>query len=258
MLIQATKPHICARVYDSAHFGQRPRVLAMFPFYNEAHYLRKMVRKLRNDLVDEFLGVDNGSTDGGASILRERGLRVLDQPRRGVGDCIRTAIEYGKKSGFDVLIVMAGNDKDDPEEIPLLLDPILADRADYVQGSRFLQGGSSPNLPLFRFIAIKILSILFKLYSGAACTDLTNGFRAYRLSLFDDTKFRIYQSWLDTYEFEYYVHWKVYQGGYRVVEVPVTKTYPAVSGVAYTKIRPIVGWWKMLRPFFLLALGIKK
>src|ERR1043166_2931891 len=90
MLIPATKPHICARVYDSAHFGQRPRVLAMFPFYNEAHYLRKMVRKLRNDLVDEFLGVDNGSTDGGASILRERGLRVLDQPRRGVGNCIRT------------------------------------------------------------------------------------------------------------------------------------------------------------------------
>jgi dolichol-phosphate mannosyltransferase len=237
---------------------RKMRVLAMFPFYNEATKLQRMAGRLRSGLVDEFLAVDNASTDGGAQFLASRGIKVISQPRRGVGNCIRTAIEYGRANDFDVLVVMAGNDKDDPEEIPLLLNPIQEGLADYVQGSRFMAGGSSPNLPLFRFLAIKLLSVLFKFYSRTPCTDLTNGFRAYRLSLFDDPRFNLDQRWIDTYEFEYYVHWNVFQSRYKMVEVPVTKTYPDASGVAYTKIRPFVGWWKMLRPFLFLALGIKK
>lgn len=236
----------------------RSRVLAMFPFLNEAPKLEAMARRLRPGLVDAYLGVNNGSKDNGAEILRSQGIPVIDQPKRGVGSCIRSAVHYARENGYEVLVVMAGNDKDDPEEIPLLLEPIRTGRADYVQGSRFLAGGSSPNLPFFRWAAIKLLSILFRIFSGTACTDLTNGFRAYKLSILADTRVDIEQSWLDAYEFEYYVHWKVFQLGYRICEVPVTKTYPSAKGVPYTKIKPVTDWWKMLRPFVLLALGIRK
>ncbi len=154
---------------------------------------------------------------------------------------------------------MAGNNKDDPTEIPRLITPILQEGVDYVQGSRFLPGGATSNLPLFRFIAIKFLSFLFSVYSRRQCTDLTNGFRAYRVSLFNDPRINIWQDWLDKYEYEYYVHWKVHTFGYNVKEVPVTKTYPTPGkGVEYSKIRPITGWWQMLRPFVLLTLRIKK
>jgi dolichol-phosphate mannosyltransferase len=102
------------------------------------------------------------------------------------------------------------------------------------------------------------LSAVFRVYSGANCTDLTNGFRAYRVALFDNPEFRIEQSWLNTYEFEYYVHWKVLQCTYRLVEVPVSKTYPAAKNVPYTKVRPFSGWWQMLRPFLFLWLRIKE
>ena len=153
---------------------------------------------------------------------------------------------------------MAGNNKDDPAEIPRLLKPIVEAGCDYVQGSRFLPGGSSPHLPPARWFFIKLSSFLFRLYTWKRCTDLTNGFRAYRLSLFGDPRIDIWQDWLDTYEYEYYVHWKAYTLGYKVTEVPVTKAYPAEKGVSYSKIRPFTGWWKMMRPFVLLALRIKK
>jgi len=52
------------------------------------------------------------------------------------------------------------------------------------------------------------------------------GFRVYRVSLFEDPRINIWQDWLDKYEYEYYVHWKVYTLGYKVKEVPVTKAYP--------------------------------
>jgi dolichol-phosphate mannosyltransferase len=68
----------------------------------------------------------------------------------------------------------------------------------------------------------------------------------------------IWQDWLKTYEYEYYVHFYAYRLGYRVTEVPVTKRYPSDPRQAYTKIKPFSGWWKMLRPLVFLALGLKK
>lgn len=235
------------------------RVLAMFPYHNERDKLAQLVRKIKPGLVDKWLPVDDGSTDDGPRILQENGIESLPLERRsGIGACIKQCVKYAQANGYDILVVMAGNNKDDPAEIPRLLEPIVSGRADYVQGSRFLPGGSSPHLPLFRHVAIKLLSGLFRVYSWRKCTDLTNGFRAYRISLFDDPRINIWQDWLDDYEYEYYVHFKAYTLGYKVTEVPVTKAYPAQKGVAYTKIKPFSGWWRMLRPFVFLALRIKK
>ncbi|MEW6251517.1 MAG: glycosyltransferase family 2 protein [Planctomycetota bacterium] len=235
------------------------RVLAMFAFWNEEAKLAALAPRLRAGLVDEWVAVNDGSTDGGPDLLRRCGVTVLDQPHSGAGAAIKRAVRYGLDHGFDLIVLMAGNNKDDPEEIPRLLRPIIEHGCDYVQGSRFLPGGSSPHLPPFRWAAIRLLSAFFRLYTWKRCTDLTNGFRAYRLSLLrDDPRINVWQDWLDAYEYEYYVHWKAYMLGYKVAEVPVTKTYPAEKRVAYSKIRPFTGWWSMLRPFVLLALRIKK
>jgi dolichol-phosphate mannosyltransferase len=234
------------------------RVLATFPFYNEEGKIKQLATRLTDGLVDQFLAINDGSTDSGPEILRSRGILVVDQPRSGVGACIKRAIAYAQEHGFDILVVMAGNNKDNPAEIPRLLQPIVDGRLDYVQGSRFLPGGSSPNLPLFRLAAIKFLSLIFSLYTRSSATDLTNGFRAYKMVLFSNADVNIWQEWLDGYELEYYIHWKAYNSGLRVGEVPVTKTYPSDKKVSYSKIPPITGWWHMLRPFFLLALRIKK
>lgn len=235
------------------------RIVAMFPFHDERDKLALLAAKIRPGLVDRWRPVDDGSTDDGADLLRARGIEPLVQPaRRGIGAAIKAVVREARAEGDDILVVMAGNNKDDPAEIPRLLAPLIRGDVDYVQGSRFLSGGSSPHLPLFRRVAIQMLSLIFRIYARRRCTDLTNGFRAYRLALFDDPRIDIEQDWLDDYEFEYYLHWKVYTLGYRVAEVPVTKTYPGVKGVEYSKIKPFTGWWRMLRPFVLLALGIKK
>jgi dolichol-phosphate mannosyltransferase len=230
----------------------------MFPFYNEGPKFEAWVDQLSLPVADKILAVNDGSTDDGPNILRARGIEVLDQQRRGIGACIRRCVGYAREHGHDILVVMAGNGKDDPAEVPRLVDAIVTGGADYVQGSRFLPGGASPNLPLFRRASIRLLSFLFSAYTRRRCTDLTNGFRAYRISLLDDPRIDIEQDWLDTYELEYYVHWKAYTLRYAVAEVPVTKRYPGERGVEYTKIRPVVGWWRMLRPFVLLGLRIRK
>lgn len=234
------------------------RVLGATAVYNEENRVGVFVEALkRPGIVDAFVVVDDGSTDRSAELLRENGIQVLDQPHSGLGAAIKHAIRHARANGFTVLVLFAGNGKDNPDEIPRVLAPILSGAADYVQGSRYLPGGSHANTPAFRLVTIRILSWLFSVYMRRPCTDLTNGFRAYRLSLLDDPRIDIEQDWLDNYEFEYYVHWYAYKLGYRVAEVPVSKTYPG-GKVPYSKIRPLTGWWRMLRPFVYLGLGIKK
>jgi len=241
---------------DTARPGVR--VLLMFPIHNEGPKLRQWAERLLAPVADHVLAVNDGSTDDGPAYLRDLGIQVLDQPQSGIGASIKRCVAYARRHGFDIIVVMAGNGKDDPLEVPRLVEAIVSGGADYVQGSRFLPGGSSPNLPAFRFATIKILSFLFSVWMRKRCTDLTNGFRAYRIGMLDDPRIDIDQEWLDGYEYEYYVHWKAYELGYGVTEVPVTKRYPDERNVEYTKIRIFRDWWQLLRPFVLLGLRIRK
>ena len=83
------------------------------------------------------------------------------------GAALRAGYAEALRGGYDVAVVMAGNNKDSPEEIPRLLDPIADDRADFVQGSRFLVPSADFGaMPLYRRIATRIHPLLFSLVVG--------------------------------------------------------------------------------------------
>jgi len=231
------------------------RVAAVLPLYNEGGAAADLVRRMP-DRVTLAIVVDDGSSDGGDDLAEAAGAHVIRLGRnRGIGAAIRAGLDHARQAGCDVVVVMAASGKDRPEEIPVLLDAI-DQGADYAQGSRFMAGGVSRNLPLGRKILIHGFTWMFRLLTGFPGTDVTNGFRAYRSSLLDHPRVRIHQDWLDRYELEYYIHWKALTLGFRVVEIPVSKTYPLKSR-GYSKIRPIVDWWHMVRPALLLALHLR-
>lgn len=228
------------------------RVAVILPVYNEGSAACDLARRMPPEVTRTFV-VDDGSTDGGcasadATVIRHRS-------NRGIGAAIRSGLDAAREAGCDVAVVMAGNGKDRPEEIPSLLAKLDAG-FDYVQGSRFLHGGSSVRLPFVRGLLIHAFTLVFRLLVRFPGTDVTNGFRAYRLALLDDPRIRIHQTWLDRYELEYYLHWKFITLGYRVCEVPVSKIYPQ-RRAGYSKIRPVLDWWHMVRPVLLLALHLR-
>src|SRR3989442_89489 len=198
-----------------------------------------------------------GSADDGPRLASEAGATVIPRDSRlGIGNAIRAGLHAARERGDEIAVVMAGNGKDDPAEIPRLLAP-LDEGYDYVQGSRFLSGGSYRNLPLGRQLLIRAYTLLFRLLTGFPATDVTNGFRAYRLALLDDPRIVLDQDWLDGYELEYYLHYKVLTLGYRVREVAVSKNY--VAGKRdYSKMRPLIDWWKGIRPVLFLALRLRR
>lgn len=229
----------------------------IIPVYNEENRIKTVLEKFGEVKIDEVLVVNDGSADTTSTVLKDFDVRVINHhEKQGVGSCIRDGIDHARKNDFELVVVMAGNGKDDPREIPILLKPIIEENYDYIQGSRYLEGGQAGNLPLARKLGIKAFTFLWSMLLRRRLTDVTNGFRAYKVSLFDDPKINIWQEWLSTYELEYYIHFWVLKLKYKFGEVPVSKIYP--SKKKYSKIRPFLDWWPIIKPLFYLLLRIRK
>jgi dolichol-phosphate mannosyltransferase len=234
------------------------RTLVSLFVYNEGKLLERTLARFPAEAAYDVLIVDDGSTDGATDTIPDRFIVLKNERNIGLGASIKRAFRYALEHDYDVIVIMAGNGKDDPNEIPRLLEPIERDGYEFVQGSRFLAGGGFSNMPGYRVVATKYVHpLMFSALSRRWVTETTNGFRAFKTSVLRDARIDWEQDWLDMYELEQYVHFKVCRLGYRRTEVPVSKTYPP-KGQPYTKVKAITGWWSMLKPVVYLGLGIRK
>ncbi len=228
-------------------------------FEQEREIAAFLTRLTRSNPGLDVIVVDDGSRDSSPKIADEMGYEVIRHRQNfGVGAAIRTGIAHAREArSYDFVVVMSSNGKMHPEELPRVVDPILSGKADYVQGSRFLRGGRALELSTFRTAAIPAYSAIASALLGSRFTDVTCGFRAYVLSMFDDPDVNLDQTWLNRYEAEYYIHYYATRKGLRVIEVPVTIDYSHLEPDRKSKIKPFAGWWSIFRPFFLLKLGLK-
>jgi len=149
------------------------------PIYNEEENVQNLLAEVAEVLLPhgpfEALLVDDGSKDRSASVARELGATVISLPRTsGVGAALREGYRYGLAHGYDVVVVMAGNNKDAPEEIPALLDPIADGRADFVQGSRYLKKSANfGDMPYYRRVATRVHPVLFSLAAQKLVTTFS-------------------------------------------------------------------------------------
>ena len=161
-----------------------PTLLVMMPALNESVTIASVIRRIPREIPGldavEILVVDDGSTDDTVAIALAEGASVLSHRKnRGVGAAFQTGVEEAIRRGSEILVNIDADGQFTPEDIPALVAPILAGKADFVSASRFKDKALIPQMPWAKLAGnwgmAKIISFLCK----DRFYDVSCGFRAY-------------------------------------------------------------------------------
>jgi len=160
------------------------RVSVVMPIYNEEETLEAIVRRVKHVAPDvELVAIDDGSVDGSREILARlegEGLvdRVLLHERnQGKGAALSTGF---RAATGDVVIVQDADLEYDPAEYRWLLEPILADKADVVYGSRFMGGRPHRVLYYWHSVGNKVLTVMSNMVTNLNLTDMETCYKCFR------------------------------------------------------------------------------
>lgn len=144
------------------------KIVVIIPAYNEENSIAKVIHALPAKLVTEIIVVDNNSTDNTSNKAKQAGATVLFQQLKGYGNACLTGIEYLKnmKTPPAIVVFIDGDYSDYPEQLPVVIKPIIEEDYDMVIGSRNLglkaKGSMMPQQVLGNKLATTLMKWLYK------------------------------------------------------------------------------------------------
>jgi hypothetical protein len=194
------------------------KIATVSPAFNEAENVGSVLRRIPRDVAGYrvvSIVVDDGSEDDTAQVARANGALVATNPiRRGGGLALRVGYDLAIALGADIVVTIDADGQHMPEEIAVVVEPILAGRADYVNGSRLL--GDFESESAIRHIGVHFFSWLTTILTGQRVTDISSGYRAATTDLLRKLVLEQDQFWTSEVLIEALRHRAT------IVEVPVT------------------------------------
>ncbi|WP_442962257.1 MULTISPECIES: glycosyltransferase family 2 protein [unclassified Pseudomonas] len=240
--------------------GRQHPWCVVIPVINEGERIKSLLARMAALNIADFADiiiVDGGTTDGSLEShalqnVGVRGLLVKTGPGK-LSAQLRCAYAFVLDQGYEGVVTIDGNDKDDPEAIPRFIEA-LKQGVDFVQASRFVDGGIAENTPISRDLAIRLIHApMLSLSSGFKWTDTTQGFRAYSRKLLLDPRVAPFRDVFSTYELLAYLSYRAPKLGYRCIELATVRRYP--KGEVPTKISSVKGNLSVLMVLFRACLG---
>jgi glycosyltransferase involved in cell wall biosynthesis len=199
------------------------KLLVYIPALNEESHIDHVIRQIPKSIEGihsvDCLVVDDGSSDNTAAVAVSAGAHVVSHGRnQGVGMAFQSAVQYAWENDYDLLVGIDADGQFDPAEIPMLIQPLLDNRADMVVGNRFTQGRPE-YMPPIKFRGNKMVAALVSSISGQKFQDVSCGFRAYNREAL--LRLNVFEKFTYTHES---ILSLVYQG-LRVMEMPISIRY---------------------------------
>lgn len=229
----------------------RPETVVIIPAFNEEASIGKVVRAIPKT-VTEIIVTNNDSTDQTALVAKTAGATVLLEEKKGYGYACLRGIDYlnQKEKKPDIVVFLDGDYSDHPEELPLIINPILQGEVDVVIGARVPEKREKGAMTPQQIFGNWLASSLMKLRYRSSFTDL-GPFRAIRWETLQQLKMSD-----KTYGWTIEMQLKVLRFNipYREVAVSykrrigVSKVSGTVKGTIFASVK-IIGW--ILKHFFI-------
>lgn len=191
-----------------------PIITVVIPARNEAQALPHVLSAIPKR-VDHVIVADNGSTDGSAAVAQAFGARTVEVPQPGYGRACLAGIAEAERLGTHILVFLDGDHSDYPEQLPRLIDPIIAGTADMVIGSRTRGNRTARALTPQQIFGNALACWLIERIWGHRFTDL-GPFRAIRVEAL-----RALAMQAQTYGWTVEMQIRAVQHGLRIIEVPI-------------------------------------
>lgn len=248
--------------FESYEYREKTKeYVLLIPIINEGERIRKELQRAKNHKVSDYADIvicDGGSTDGctDESLLKSRDVNTLlvkrDTGKQGAQ--LRMGFWWALQRGYQGIVTIDGNNKDSIEDVPRFIAKLKAGY-DFVQGSRYIQGGKAINTPLVRSLALRLIHApVISLTAHRHYTDTTNAYRAYSATYLKDARVQPFRDVFMTYELLAYLSVRADQIGLRSCEIPVTRAYPK-KGKTPTKISFFKGNSELMKILFKNARG---
>jgi len=205
--------------------ARRHKIVAVLPAYNAERTLAATLADVPVGAVDEFILVDDGSTDRTVQVARDMGLTVVEHPEnRGYGGNQKTCYRMALDHGADVVVMIHPDYQYDSRVIPTAVDIIELGICDVILGSRIrsreeaLHGG----MPVWKYVANRFLTAFENFALGQNLGDFHSGFRVYRREVLEKIPFDRNS---DDFVFDTQFLVQAVRLGFRLGDIPVPVRY---------------------------------
>ncbi|MBD5485265.1 MAG: glycosyltransferase family 2 protein [Lachnospiraceae bacterium] len=234
----------------------------LIPIINEGDRIIKELKRAFKYGVANYADIvicDGGSTDGCTAESKLKKLKVnallIKRDIGKQGAQLRMGIWWALRRGYQGVITIDGNNKDSIEDVPRFIDKLKMGY-DYVQGSRFIEGGRAIRTPFIRTVSVRFIHApIISLTAHHKFTDTTNAYRAYSAEYLQDNRVQPLRDIFMTYELLAYLSVRATQIGRKACEIPVTRSYPK-SGKVPTKISFLIGNSRLMKILLCNAAGM--
>ena len=154
------------------------RKLVIIPAYDEEENIVGVVSEIEEKAPDfDYIVINDCSKDDTLKLCRDNGINVVDLPiNLGIGGAVQTGYKYAYLNNYDYAVQLDGDGQHDPKYLSAMFETIVAENADMIIGSRFIEKKGFQSSATRR-LGIKYFTFLIRTLTGTIITDPTSGFR---------------------------------------------------------------------------------